>query len=74
MIMLTLDQKELQALVGLMDAGLKAVGLQGADAASHLLRKITEAKAAADMANAEHAKPAKPTANGHDAETHATNM
>ena len=26
MIMLTLDQKELQALVGLMDAGLKAVG------------------------------------------------
>ena len=48
MITLNLEEKELQALVGLMDAGLKAVGLQGADAASHLLRKISEAKAAAD--------------------------
>jgi hypothetical protein len=48
MITLSLDEKELQALVGLLDAGVKAVGLQGVDAASHLLRKITEAKSAAD--------------------------
>jgi hypothetical protein len=48
MITLNREEKELQALVGLMDAGLKAVGLQGADAASHLLRKISDAKQAAD--------------------------
>lgn len=45
---LTLDEQELQALCGLMDAGVKATGLAGVDAASHLLRKISEAKAAAD--------------------------
>lgn len=50
MITLSLDEKELGALVGLMDMGLKSVGLQGADAASHLMRKIGEAKQAADKA------------------------
>ena len=52
MIVLTLSEPELQSLVGLMDAGLRSVGLQGADAASHLLRKISEAKAAAVKAEA----------------------
>jgi hypothetical protein len=52
MITLTLDEKELQAMVGLMDVGLKAVGLQGAEAASHLMRRISEAKQAADTAAA----------------------
>ena len=52
MITLTLDEKELGALVGLMDMGLKSVGLQGADAASHLMRRISEAKQAAALSAA----------------------
>lgn len=50
MITLNLDEKELQAMVGLMDAGVKALGIQSAEAAAHLLAKIGKAKADSDAA------------------------
>jgi len=48
-VTLTLNEQEVNALVGLMDAGVKALGLQSAMAAAVLAQKIEEArKAAAD--------------------------
>lgn len=48
-VTLTLNEQEVNALVGLMDAGVKALGLQSAMAAAVLAQKIDEArKAAAD--------------------------
>lgn len=46
MITITLDQDELQALVGLLDAGVKATGLQGVKHASGILVKLETAVAA----------------------------
>lgn len=43
MIKLELSQDELQALVGLLDAGVKAVGLRGVKEASALLAKLEAA-------------------------------
>ena len=46
MITITLDQDELQALVGLLDAGVKATGLHGVKHASGILVKLETAVAA----------------------------
>ena len=46
MIKLELSQDELQALVGLLDAGVKTVGLRGVKEASALLAKLEEAASA----------------------------
>lgn len=43
MITLTLTEAELQALAGLLDAGVKAVGLRAVKEAAALLVKIEEA-------------------------------
>jgi len=48
MITLTLDQNELQALAGLLDAGVKATGLQSVMAAASLLAKLEAAVAEAN--------------------------
>ena len=48
MITLTLDQNELQALAGLLDAGVKATGLQGVKHAASILTKLESAVAEAN--------------------------
>jgi hypothetical protein len=48
MITLTLDQTELQALAGLLDAGVKATGLQSVKLAASLLSKLEAAVAEAN--------------------------
>ena len=48
MITLTLDQNELQALAGLLDAGVKATGLQGVKHAASILTKMEAAVAKAN--------------------------
>ena len=48
MITLTLDQNELQALAGLLDAAVKATGIQGAKAAVPLYAKLEAAVADAN--------------------------
>ena len=48
MITLTLDQNELQALAGLLDAGVKATGLQSVKLAASLLTKLETAVAEAN--------------------------
>jgi hypothetical protein len=48
MITLTLDQNELQALAGLLDAGVKATGLQSVKLAASLLTKLEAAVAEAN--------------------------
>lgn len=48
MITLTLDQNELQALAGLLDAAVKATGIQGAKAAVPLFAKLEAAVAEAN--------------------------
>lgn len=49
-VKLELSQEELQALAGLIDAGVKAMGLQAARPAAVLLGKMEEAVAAANAA------------------------
>ena len=48
MITLTLDEKEQQVLLALIDAAVKALGLPAVEAALHISRKLTEAKVAAE--------------------------
>ncbi len=48
MITLTLDQNEVQALGALLDAAVKATGIQGAKAAVPLFAKLEDAVAAAN--------------------------
>jgi hypothetical protein len=48
MITITLDQNELQALAGLLDAGVKATGLQGVKHAASILTKLEAAVAEAN--------------------------
>ena len=48
MITLTLDQNALQALAGLLDAGVKATGLQSVKLAASLLTKLEAAVAEAN--------------------------
>ena len=43
MITLTLNEQELQALVGLLDAGVRSTGLQSVTAAAHLFQIIEAA-------------------------------
>ena len=43
MITITLNNEELQALAGLLDAGVKATGLQGVKHAAVILTKLEEA-------------------------------
>jgi hypothetical protein len=50
MITLTLNQNEVQALAGLLDAGVKATGLQSVMAAASLLTKLEAAVAEANKA------------------------
>lgn len=45
MITLTLTEQETQALAGLLDAGVKAVGLRAVKDAASLLTKLEEATA-----------------------------
>lgn len=56
-IIIELEESELQPLIGLLDAGVKAVGIQGAEAGAHFLRKITEATKAYDEAKKAAGKP-----------------
>jgi len=49
-VTLTLDNNELQSLVGLIDAGLKATGLSAAKSAAALLVKLEAAVAEANAA------------------------
>ena len=53
MITLTLTQDELQALAGLLDAGVKAVGLGSVKSASALLMKLEAAVEEANKADKE---------------------
>ncbi len=48
MITIELTQEELQALAGLLDAGVKATGLQGVKQAASILTKLEAAVAAAN--------------------------
>jgi hypothetical protein len=48
MINLTLDQNEMQALAGLIDAGVKATGIQSVKAAAVLIAKLEQAVAEAN--------------------------
>jgi hypothetical protein len=48
MITVTLTQEELTALAGLMDAGVKATGLQSIKAAASILTKLEDAVKAAN--------------------------
>jgi hypothetical protein len=48
MITLTLNQEEVQALGALLDAAVKATGIQGAKAAVPLYAKLEDAVAAAN--------------------------
>ena len=50
-VTLTLDNNELQSLVGLIDAGLKATGLSAAKSAAALLVKLEAAVAEANAAD-----------------------
>lgn len=43
MVTITLNEQELQALVGLLDAGVRSTGLQSVTAASHLFQLIEAA-------------------------------
>jgi hypothetical protein len=43
MITLTLTEKEIQSLAGLLDAGVKAIGLRAVKDAASLLTKLEEA-------------------------------
>lgn len=54
MITLTLDDKEQQALVALLDAATKALGLQAAEAALHFAKRMAEAKTAAEKKEPPH--------------------
>lgn len=56
-IILELEEGELQPLIGLLDAGVKAVGIQGAEAGAHFLRKITTATDAYNEAKKTAGKP-----------------
>ena len=47
-VTITLDQNELQALAGLLDAGVKATGLQSVKLAASLLTKLEAAVAEAN--------------------------
>lgn len=49
-VTITLTQDELTALAGLMDAGIKATGLQGVKAAASILTKLEAAVAEANAA------------------------
>jgi len=49
-ITLTLNDAEQQGLIQIIDAAVKAVGLQGAEAGVYLHRKIIAAQAAANAA------------------------
>lgn len=46
MVTLTLNESELQALAGLLDAGVKSIGLRAVKDAAALLAKIEEASQA----------------------------
>lgn len=48
MITLALDQNEIQALAGLLDAGVKAIGLQSVKHAASILTKLEGAVAFAN--------------------------
>ena len=48
MINISLTQEELTALAGLLDAGVKATGLQGVKHAASILTKLEDAVAAAN--------------------------
>lgn len=48
MITLTLTEQELQALAGLLDAGVKATGLASVKTAASMLAKLEEAVAEAN--------------------------
>jgi hypothetical protein len=48
MINISLTQDELTALAGLLDAGVKATGLQGVKHAASILTKLEEAVASAN--------------------------
>jgi hypothetical protein len=48
MIKIELNNDELQAVVGLLDAGIKATGLSGVKAAASILAKLEEAVAKAN--------------------------
>ena len=50
-VTLTLNNEELQALAGLLDAGLKATGLSAAKSAAALLVKLEAAVAEANAAD-----------------------
>lgn len=50
-VTLTLTEQELQALAGLLDAGVKATGLAGVKTAASLLTKLEEAVAEANKAS-----------------------
>jgi hypothetical protein len=51
MINLTLTDHEIQALAGLLDAGVKALGLRAVKDAATLLAKLEEATQAKEPAN-----------------------
>lgn len=51
MITLTLTNEELQALAGLIDAGVRATGLRAVKDAATLLEKIEKAAAEASKTN-----------------------
>lgn len=54
MITILLDDKDQQALIALLDAAVKALGLQAAEAALHITRKMAEAKQAAEKKEPPH--------------------
>jgi hypothetical protein len=51
MITLTLTEQEVQALAGLLDAGVKALGLRAVKDAATLLDKLEEATQAKEPTN-----------------------
>ena len=53
MITLTLTEQELQALAGLLDAGVKATGLASVKTAASMLAKLEAAVAEANAKNDE---------------------
>ena len=59
MITVTFSQEDLNALAALLDAAVKATGMQGAKAAVPLYAKLEQAVAAANAT-----KPAGDTTNG----------
>lgn len=60
MITLTLTEQEIQALAGLLDAGVKAVGLRAVKDAASLLAKLETAAQSVEEATA----PKEETDNG----------